>query len=159
MRKFPTDFYLSGPRNYRGRSAGSGVVVDAKQGYIVTNAHVIENADEITVTLQDDRTFSAEIIGTDPGSDLAVLKIDVPAEELAVAELGESSTLQVGQREVHPSRALSELLQVLVAKPEFAVPRPARATAVPSYHAKLGSDPPVCHAIAATDAAAIAATF
>ena len=70
------------------------MVVDAKQGYIVTNAHVIENADEITVTLQDDRTFSAEIIGTDPASDIAVIKID--ASGLTDIEIADSEQSRVG---------------------------------------------------------------
>jgi serine protease Do/serine protease DegQ len=82
------------PQRRRTQSAGSGVVVDAKQGYIVTNAHVIENADEITVTLQDDRTFSAEIIGTDPASDIAVIKID--ASGLTDIEIADSEQSRVG---------------------------------------------------------------
>lgn len=82
------------PQRRRTQSAGSGVVVDAKNGYIVTNAHVIENADEITVTLQDDRTFSAEVIGTDPASDIAVIKIDAP--KLTAIELADSEKSRVG---------------------------------------------------------------
>src|ERR1700735_3247436 len=57
------------------QSAGSGVIFDAKQGYIVTNAHVVENASEITVTLQDGRDLKAEVVGSDEPSDVAVLKI------------------------------------------------------------------------------------
>jgi len=82
------------PQRRRTQSAGSGVVVDAKNGYIVTNAHVIENAEEITVTLQDDRTFSAEIIGTDPASDIAVIKIDAP--KLIDIALADSDKARVG---------------------------------------------------------------
>jgi len=82
------------PRTRRTQSAGSGVIIDAKKGYIVTNAHVIENADEITVTLQDDRTFNAEVIGTDPASDVAVIKIDAP--RLTQIELANSDTARVG---------------------------------------------------------------
>jgi len=82
------------PQRRRTQSAGSGVVVDAKNGYIVTNAHVIENAEEITVTLQDDRTFSAEIIGTDPASDIAVIKIDAP--KLTDIALADSDKSRVG---------------------------------------------------------------
>ncbi len=62
-----------GPRKFQ--SAGSGVIFDAKNGYIVTNAHVIENASEITVTLQDGHDLKAEIVGTDTASDVAVLKV------------------------------------------------------------------------------------
>jgi Do/DeqQ family serine protease len=82
------------PRTRRTQSAGSGVVIDAKKGYIVTNAHVIENADEITVTLQDDRTYTAEVIGTDPASDIAVIKIEAP--RLTQIELADSDTARVG---------------------------------------------------------------
>src|SRR4051812_18555669 len=62
-----------GPRKFQ--SAGSGVIFDAKNGYIVTNAHVIENANEITVTLQDGHDLKAEVVGTDTPSDVAVLKV------------------------------------------------------------------------------------
>src|SRR5215467_4435999 len=65
----------SGPRDRPFQSAGSGVIVDAKSGYIVTNAHVVENASEITVTLQDGRDLKAEVVGSDEPSDVAVLKV------------------------------------------------------------------------------------
>jgi Do/DeqQ family serine protease len=76
------------------QSAGSGVIVDAKDGYIVTNRHVIENASEITVTLLDDRHFQAKVVGSDEGTDLAVLKVDQP--HLKEMPLGDSSRLEVG---------------------------------------------------------------
>src|ERR1022692_3516140 len=60
------------------QSAGSGVIVDAKHGYIVTNRHVIENASEITVTLLDNRHFQAQVVGSDEGTDIAVLKAAAP---------------------------------------------------------------------------------
>src|ERR1700738_5672721 len=60
------------------QSAGSGVIVDAKHGYIVTNRPVIENATEITVTLLDKRQFQAQVVGSDEGTDLAVLKAAEP---------------------------------------------------------------------------------
>jgi Do/DeqQ family serine protease len=82
------------PQRRNTQSAGSGVIVDAKNGYVITNAHVIENADEITVTLQDDRTFSAEVIGKDPGSDIAVIKID--ADDLTDIPLADSDRVRVG---------------------------------------------------------------
>ncbi len=75
-------------------SVGSGVIVDAKHGYIVTNHHVIDHADVITVTLRDRRRFEAELVGTDPEADVAVLKI--PAEQLKAIPLGDSDTLRVG---------------------------------------------------------------
>jgi S1-C subfamily serine protease len=55
------------------QSAGSGVIVDASEGYVLTNHHVIENADEIVVTLADRRRFNAELIGSDAGTDIALL--------------------------------------------------------------------------------------
>src|ERR1700683_2816520 len=76
------------------QSAGSGVIVDAKNGYIVTNRHVIENASEITVTLLDDRHFEAKVVGADEGTDLAVLKVAEP--HLTQMPLGDSSHLEVG---------------------------------------------------------------
>jgi len=75
-------------------SAGSGVIVDAKHGYIVTNRHVIENASEITVTLLDKRRFQAQVVGSDEGTDLAVLK--TAEQHLAEMPLGDSSHLGVG---------------------------------------------------------------
>lgn len=83
-----------GPRERQFQSAGSGVIVDAKNGYIITNAHVIENADEITVTLLDDRQIKAEIVGRDKPSDVAVLK--VTAKNLVEMPLADSSKAEVG---------------------------------------------------------------
>ncbi len=76
------------------QSAGSGVIVDAKHGYIVTNRHVIENASEITVTLLDNRHFQAQVVGSDEGTDIAVLKAAEP--HLTQMPLGDSSHLEVG---------------------------------------------------------------
>src|SRR5213594_2091032 len=77
------------------RATGSGVLVDPK-GYILTNNHVIENAQEIIVRLSDQRKFTARLVGRDPKTDLAVLKVDAPAA-LPAAELGDSDHLRVGQ--------------------------------------------------------------
>jgi S1-C subfamily serine protease len=82
-----------------GGCIGSGFVID-REGHIVTNNHVAEAAPELLITLADEHTVPAQVIGTDPGSDLAVLKIDVPPETLTVAELGTSASLQVGQRAI-----------------------------------------------------------
>ena len=57
-------------------SAGSGVIVDADNGYVLTNNHVVENGDRIVVTLKDRRQFEAELIGSDPGTDIALLQIE-----------------------------------------------------------------------------------
>jgi Do/DeqQ family serine protease len=75
-------------------SAGSGVIVDAKRGYIVTNRHVIENASEITVILLDKRRFHAEVVGSDEGTDIAVLK--TAESRLSEMPLGDSSRLEAG---------------------------------------------------------------
>jgi Do/DeqQ family serine protease len=82
------------PRERQFQSAGSGVIVDAKNGYIITNAHVIENADEITVTLLDDRQIKAQIVGRDKPSDVAVLKVS--AKNLIEMPLADSSKAEVG---------------------------------------------------------------
>jgi len=78
---------------------GSGFVID-KEGHVVTNNHVVENADRVTVTLSDDTSVQAEVVGTDPANDVAVLKIDVPPEKLHPVELGTSANLRVGQRAI-----------------------------------------------------------
>ncbi len=87
-------FDLETPSSPRPQSLGSGVVVDAENGYIVTNSHVIENASQIRVTFADGREANAELIGTDPQADVAVIKIDLP--DLVQLEWADSSLLQVG---------------------------------------------------------------
>jgi Do/DeqQ family serine protease len=82
------------PRERQFQSAGSGVIVDAKNGYMITNYHVIENATEITVTLLDNRSFTAKVIGSDEGADIAVLQAKQP--NLVAMALGDSSHLEVG---------------------------------------------------------------
>src|SRR5258708_2077580 len=84
----------SKPRERQFQSAGSGVIVDAKNGYIITNHHVVENASEITITLLDNRTFSAKVIGSDEGADVAVLQAKQP--NLVAMPLGDSAKLEVG---------------------------------------------------------------
>jgi len=76
------------------QSAGSGVIVDRARGYVLTNHHVINNAQEVVVTLKDRRTFKARLIGTDPGTDIAVLKIE--AQSLAELKFGDSDGMNVG---------------------------------------------------------------
>src|SRR5215468_9191203 len=84
----------TGPHARPFQSAGSGVIFDARSGYIVTNAHVVENASEITVTLQDGRDLKAEIIGSDTPSDVAVLR--VKSDGLTQIPLGDSARAEVG---------------------------------------------------------------
>ena len=81
-------------RPRRRQSAGSGVIIDASKGHVVTNHHVVDGADEVTVTLQDRRSFTADIVGSDPATDIALLEID--ASRLTEIDLGDSSALQVG---------------------------------------------------------------
>jgi serine protease Do len=81
----------SGPQQEK--AIGSGTIVDS-QGYILTNAHVVEGAQKITVTLLDGRTFNGSVVGADTATDLAVVKIN--AANLPVAPLGDSSSLQPG---------------------------------------------------------------
>jgi len=76
------------------QSTGSGVIVDRTHGYVLTNNHVIDNAQEVVVTLKDRRTFKAKLVGTDPGTDIAVLKID--AKNLAEIKFGDSDAMNVG---------------------------------------------------------------
>ena len=89
-------FYFQQPqREYKSTALGSGVIVDARKGYIITNNHVVEDMDEITVRLLDKTEYDASIIGRDPKSDLAVLQID--ARGLTDLEFGDSDVLRVGE--------------------------------------------------------------
>ena len=83
-----------GPRERKAQSLGSGVIVDAN-GLIITNNHVVEKADEIKVLLSDKREFKGKLVGTDPKSDLALVRID--AKNLPTVSWGDSSKLQVGE--------------------------------------------------------------
>ncbi len=83
------------PRDYKQSGMGSGVIVE-KNGYILTNNHVIKDADDIKVRLSDKRVFKGKIVGADPKTDLAVIKID--AGNLPVVKLGDSDKLRVGDR-------------------------------------------------------------
>ena len=76
------------------QSAGSGVIIDAQAGLVLTNHHVVEHAREVRVTLKDGRSFDAELLGSDRGTDIAVLRIE--ARDLAELPFGDSDDLQVG---------------------------------------------------------------
>jgi len=78
----------------RERSAGSGVIIDAARGHVVTNAHVVKDAQEIVVILKDRRVLKAQLVGADPGTDVALLRI--PAEGLAALRLADSDAVNVG---------------------------------------------------------------
>ncbi|MDH3948449.1 MAG: DegQ family serine endoprotease, partial [Gammaproteobacteria bacterium] len=82
------------PRERQTQSLGSGVVVDANKGYILTNNHVIDRADEIRVTLRNGETHQAKLIGTDPDSDVAVIQIE--AKNLTAVPLTDSGKVRVG---------------------------------------------------------------
>jgi serine protease Do/serine protease DegQ len=75
-------------------AAGSGVIVDAKNGYVITNSHVVKDAREILITLKDNRRLPAKLVGSDPGTDIAVLKVE--PKNLVEAKFGDSDALQVG---------------------------------------------------------------
>ena len=79
------------------RGAGSGSVID-RQGHILTNDHVVSRAARISVSLGGERTYPARVVGRDPDTDLAVIKIDVPAGQLTVVDFGDSESLVVGQK-------------------------------------------------------------
>lgn len=78
----------------RSQSVGSGVIIDAARGYVLTNAHVIRDATQITVTLKDRRSFKARLLGRDASADIAVLRI--PPVDAPALRFGDSSTLEVG---------------------------------------------------------------
>ncbi len=83
------------PRQYQRQGAGSGVII-SDDGYILTNNHVVEGAEELSVTLNDKNEYKAKIVGRDPKTDLAVLKIEVDGK-LPAATLGDSEHLRVGE--------------------------------------------------------------
>lgn len=85
--------HMNVPKDSREQALGSGVVI-SPEGYILTNNHVVDGATDVRVTLSDKREFKAKIVGTDPKTDIALLRID--AKDLAPITIGDSSTVQVG---------------------------------------------------------------
>ncbi|MBV6632079.1 MAG: Do family serine endopeptidase [Alphaproteobacteria bacterium] len=85
-----------GNRNRQATSLGSGFVIDAKNGYVVTNNHVIADAEEISVIFADDTRLEAELVGRDPKTDLAVLRVDPDEHELVEVPFGDSDVMRVG---------------------------------------------------------------
>ncbi|MEC4982891.1 MAG: HhoA/HhoB/HtrA family serine endopeptidase [Oscillatoria sp. PMC 1068.18] len=92
-RFFGDDFLFQPPQERRLRGQGSGFIVESK-GIILTNSHVVNNADRVTVILRDGRTFDGKVLGADPVTDLAVVKIE--GENFPTATLGDSAQIQVG---------------------------------------------------------------
>lgn len=84
----------AGPRDFESRSLGSGFII-SPDGYVLTNAHVVESADDITVKLTDKREFKAKVVGSDPKTDIALLKIE--ARGLPTVACGDPSKLKVGE--------------------------------------------------------------
>jgi len=96
MPEFYDKFFGQKPdKNFKQRSLGSGFIID-KEGYVVTNNHVIENADEIQVILEDEKVYEAKIIGRDPNTDIALIKIESD-HNFAVVKMGDSDSLKIGQ--------------------------------------------------------------
>lgn len=87
-------FFGAPERSHESQASGSGVIVDAAKGYVLTNHHVIKGATKIVVTLKDRREFTAKLVGSDPATDIALLQI--PPERLVAVRVGESDGLQVG---------------------------------------------------------------
>ncbi len=81
-------------RNQPRQSVGSGVIVDAERGYVMTNHHVVNNAEKLIVTLADRRSFDAELLGSDEGTDIALLRIE--ADNLTALAFGDSEKIEVG---------------------------------------------------------------
>ena len=87
--------FFGGPQQGQPQvAAGSGVIVDAKNGYVITNAHVVKDAREILITLRDNRRLPATLVGADPGTDVAVVKVE--PKNLVDLKFGDSDALQVG---------------------------------------------------------------
>jgi serine protease Do len=94
--RFFRDFFEPRKRRYVQNSLGSGVIIDSAQKYILTNHHVIVRASKITITLADQKEFEARVLGTDPESDLAVLKIESDTS-LPAIRMGRSHDLMIGE--------------------------------------------------------------
>ena len=95
----PAVVFIANEVGGRSVSSGSGFVID-KRGYIVTNNHVVAGAEQLDVTFSDGTVVPADLVGRDPYADLAVIKVDYPADKLVVVELGDSTAVQPGQKVV-----------------------------------------------------------
>ena len=115
----PLSFFFNDPglnqeREFMRQGLGSGVIVSSENGYIITNNHVIDNADEIVVRLYSGAEFDAKVVGTDPGSDVAVLQVD--SDDLPSIRLGNSDEIRVGEMVLAIGSPLSEDLAHTVSK-------------------------------------------
>jgi serine protease Do len=95
FKDFFDKFFGEMPKEFKSRSLGSGFIID-RDGYIITNNHVVEGADKIKVKLVDGREFKATLKGRDPMTDLALIKIESANHDLPVLSLGDSNAMQVG---------------------------------------------------------------
>ncbi len=95
FRDFFDKFFGEMPKSYKARSLGSGFIIDAK-GYVVTNNHVVEGADKIKVILVGGKEYQATVKGRDPKTDLALIQIVKPPENLPFLKMGDSDAIQVG---------------------------------------------------------------
>ena len=95
LRRFFGMPMMPSPEDQKHISLGSGFIISS-DGYILTNNHVVDHADEVTVRLQDRRTLTAKVVGTDPQYDIALLKVSVPGK-LPTVHIGESQSLKPGQ--------------------------------------------------------------
>jgi serine protease Do len=94
----PFERFFGGPRRpYKAKSLGSGFIVDSKAGFILTNNHVVENADEIVVKTQAGKEYKAKVVGRDAKTDIALLEVKGDATDLPSVKLGDSDSLKVGQ--------------------------------------------------------------
>ena len=122
-------------------STGSGFII-SKDGYLLTNNHVVEDADEITVSLGDRREYSAEIIGADPRSDVALLKIE--AENLPILKIGNSSNLRVGEWVVaigSPFQLRFSVTSGIVSAKGRSIPNGSDSTYVPFIQTDVAINP------------------
>ena len=94
--EFYRRYFGDTPKEYKQKNLGSGFIIE-KDGYILTNNHVVEAVDEIKVRTHDQKEYDAEVIGRDPKTDIALIKINGLKEDLPIAKLGDSDSLEVGE--------------------------------------------------------------
>ena len=130
-----------GPREREVRSGGSGFII-SKDGYLLTNNHVVKGADEVIVSLSDRREYKAELIGSDARSDVALLKIE--AENLPVVKIGKSDDLKVGERVVaigSPFQLNFSVTAGIVSAKGRSIPNGSDSTYVPFIQTDVAINP------------------